>query len=190
MGRPHPPQPTVDQPSSSQSVLAQPIHPPPSPPSPPLVRRPTVDKPGSSYSLSKAPSRPLAEGAWEGREGENILLEAPRTLYWSHEPRNKDPDEMRQCDLRIFELVNDRYSIPTRRIAIRSHELEEQCASYCKTRRIVDIIGTRIMLIAREQGCLWITYMSRSRIGTSRYRGRLVLTWWKRAKVIEPPSNA
>ena len=153
--------------------MAQPIHPTFSPPSPPTPRRPTVDKPVSSHSLSKAQSRPLTEGAWEGREGEHILVEAPRTLYRCHKPRNQDLDEMSQCDFKIFELVNERFSIPTRRIAIRSREHEGKCVSHCKTRWIADMI----VLMAREQGCLWIMYMSTSRIGTSQYRGRLVHIW-------------
>ena len=132
MGPPPPPRrSTVAQPSLSQSSLA---HSAQITDLPVLSRPFTVDKPVSSSSSSKAPSRSLAESAWEGREGEDILVEARLEWYRSHGPRSQDPDEMRQCDLRIFELMSDRYNIPTRRITIRSCEREEQRISYCKTR--------------------------------------------------------
>lgn len=119
MDPPHPPQRfAIDPPSSQSPRSTRPIHPPPSP------KRPSVDKP------SKAPSRSLAEGAWEGRGGEYVLVEAPLYRYWSHGSSNQNPDTMGESTFRIFELVNDKYSIPTRRIAIRSREHEEQFVSY------------------------------------------------------------
>ena len=153
-------QPLLDQQSLSRSVstpATQPMGPPPPPPRRSTVAQPslsqsqladsaqitdlpvpsrpfTVDKPVSSSSSSNAPLRSLAESAWEGREGEDILVEARLERYRSRGPRSQDPDEMRQCDFKIFELMSDRYNIPTRRITIRSCEREEQCISYCETR--------------------------------------------------------
>lgn len=100
------------------------------PPAPP--RRSTSDKPMSSPSLSKASSRSFAAGVWKGRDGEDILIEAEFKRYQSCGPRSQNPDTMSNCKVRIFELVGDRFGIPTRRLAVRDCGTEEQLVSYCK----------------------------------------------------------
>jgi hypothetical protein len=127
----------VDQPSSSQSPSAhsaQSLSPPPPP------RCFTLDEPVHSSSSSKAPSRSLSEGAWDARDGEHVLVEAQVERYMSHGSTRQEPDNMRQCDFRIFELENYSYNIPTRRIAMRSSEHEELCISYCEAPWVIDIL--------------------------------------------------
>lgn len=136
------------EPQSLSRSVSTPATQPFGPPHPP--QRSIVDKPASSHRSSEEASYSPAGGAWEGRVGEDILVDAPINRFQSHGPRNQDSDKLRQCDLKIFEIVNERYSIPTRRIAIRSCENEQHCVSYCKTRLFVDMVQTRIMLIARE----------------------------------------
>jgi len=129
---------TVDQPSSSDSPSAhsaQSLSPPPPPP-----RRFTLDEPVHSSSSSKAPSRSLSEGAWDARDGEHVLVEAQVERYMSHGSTRQESDNMRQCDCRIFELMNDSYIIPTRRIAIRSSEHEELFISYCEAPWVIDTL--------------------------------------------------
>lgn len=143
----HPPQrPPIDLPSLPGPPSTPSIH------SPSSSRHSFVDKVASSPPSTMAPSRSFAEGAWEGRKEEYLLLEAPSHRYWSHKPSNQIPDIMGHCDFRIFELVNDQYSIPTRRIAIRNFEHKEQCESHCKTRWFIRLLRNRIMLIASGTG--------------------------------------
>ena len=98
------------------------------------LSRPNVDKPiVSGLPPKKAPSIP-PDNKWESREGESIVVDAPNIQYWSHRTGNQNTGKMSQCDLRIFETVNDSYRIPTRRLAIQSREHEEERLSYCKTR--------------------------------------------------------
>lgn len=54
--------------------------------------------------------------------------------YHSDGGMNQLTKGMSQCECRVFELVDNKYTIPTRRISIRSCEGEEQHVSYCKMR--------------------------------------------------------
>ena len=117
---------TVDQPSSSQSSLPY-CEPPASPP--PQPRRIDTVEPVYVRSASTVPSPSRSEGAWECREGEDILMEDQIERCNSS---SQDTDNMGQCDFRIFELRKDGYSLPTRRIAIRSCENGERCISFCE----------------------------------------------------------
>lgn len=128
--------PTIDQSSSSRFPSAhstQSLSPPPSRGFPP-------DEPVYSSSSSEAPSRSLSEGAWDARDGENVQVEEQVYCDMSHGSTRQEPDNMRQYNLRIFELVNDSYNIPTRRIAIRSFEHEEICYSYCEAPWVIKIL--------------------------------------------------
>lgn len=58
--------------------------------------------------------------------------------YLSYGRRGQVPDKMSQCDCRFFEIVDNRHSIPTRRIAVRSREDEQQVVSYCKRKWFLD----------------------------------------------------
>lgn len=112
-----------------------------------LPRRFTCDQPGSSGSSSTTRSLPLAIDAWESRKDEIMLIETQ--LKWSksqlmryHSDGGTNPftKGMSQCECRLFELVDDNYTIPTRRIAVRSREGEEQHVSYCKMRWFLDVL--------------------------------------------------
>lgn len=154
---------TVDPPSSSQLSLSH--SEPPAFPPPPQVRRfntvepvcapssPNAPSPSSMEdppqsrpfetcepeqvrSPSNAPSPLGSGGAWECREGEDILIEhqverCSSERYSSRSSRSQDADNMGQCYFRIFEFGKYGYSLPSRRMAIRSCENWNQCISSC-----------------------------------------------------------
>ena len=120
---------TLNQPSSSQFSL--PYSEPPASPPPLQSRRFDTVEPVNVRSELNVPSPSRSEGAWECREGEDILMEGQVEQCLSRSSRSQDADNMSPCDFRIFELGKDGYSVPSRRIAIRSYENEEQCISLC-----------------------------------------------------------
>jgi hypothetical protein len=95
-----------------------------------------MDRPGSSISSSIVRPPSLAAGAWNGREGEELLIEAHLVWYESHGAQSQDPDSMQQSKCRIFELAKNGSNMLTRRIAIQSGEDEQQLVSYCKAEQI------------------------------------------------------
>ena len=99
---------------------------------------------------SKAPPPSRSEGAWECREGENILVEDQIERCLSRNSSSQDADNMGQCDFRIFELRKDGYSLPTRRIAIRSCESGERCISFCEAPLIIDVLRKCLLHWSRD----------------------------------------
>ena len=163
---------TVGQPTSSQISLPH-SEPPDSPPFPQPQRFNTVEPvyghlkskaPLSSSSerppqsrrfdtiepASKAPPPSRSEGAWECREGENILVEDHIERCLSRNFSGQEADNMGQCDFRIFELRKDGYSLPTRRIAIRSCENGERCISFCEAPQIIDVLRKCLLHLSRD----------------------------------------
>lgn len=116
-----PPSPTQDLRRPESSILHHP---------PPPHKQPTASQPGSSNSTTRL--IPPAIEAWESRVGENILIKTQLMRYQSYGRRSHFPDRMSQSECRLFEFVDDRHGIPTRRIAVRSREDEKQVVSYCK----------------------------------------------------------
>lgn len=117
---------TFDQPSSSLD---------PRPPPQPFI----FHEPNHPRSLPKASSHSIPANPWGVRDGEDVLVEEPIQNYLSHD---EGSHSMPQCDLRIFEL-HGRFSIPTRRVAVRSCGPEEQCESYCRTLWILNTPQTK-----------------------------------------------
>ena len=131
---------TIDQPSTSQTPphLAQP--PASSPPSPlPLPRRFDTVEPVHLRPAPKASSPSTVEGAWECRGEEHILMEFQVEWCSFRRAGRQDAENMGQCDFRIFEHGRDD-SLPTRRIAFRSCEHEEQCICFCEAPRNIDVL--------------------------------------------------
>ena len=138
---------TLDQRFLTQSSLLH-SEPPASPP--PQPRRFNTDEPVYIRSESNVPSRSRTEGAWECREGENILMEDQVERCLSRSSRSQDADKMGQCDFRIFELGKDRYSLPTRRIAIRSCENGDQYISFCEGPSVIDVLQKYLLNLNRD----------------------------------------
>lgn len=119
---------TYDQPSSSLSSLpAARIRDPR-----PLPQSLFVDELNDPRSLSKASPHSVPANPWEVRDGEDILMEEQIQNYLFFNARSQRPFSMAQCDLRIFEL-HGRFSMPTRRIAVRGCGPGKQCVSHCKS---------------------------------------------------------
>ena len=142
---------TFDQLISAQYSLPHsepPVSPPPPPP--PQLRRFNTVEPVYVHSVLKAPSPSCSGGAWECREGEDILLEDQVERCLSRSFRSQDADNMGQCDFRIFELGKDRYNLPTRRIAIRSCENGDQCISFCEAPSVIDVLQKCLLNLNRD----------------------------------------
>jgi len=113
---------------------------------------------------SSTESRPGATDVWESREGEKLLIETQFVQCQCFGPRRQDPENMAQCDCRIFELANEVCGIPTKRIVLRSCEDESHYVSYCKSRWNFNVRKIKSRLNDNAQGCLWTLLTSRSRI--------------------------
>lgn len=131
-------------------------------------------QPASFNSSSNVRSLSITPGTWEGKEGEHLLLEAHLIWFRSYGPRSQDPYKIDQCECRIFELLNDRYAMPTRRIVVRSCEHERQYVSYCKAVLLPDMLLFRTILISNEQGYLSITFTSELKIAKLDFHGQTV----------------
>ena len=138
---------TLDQRSSSQSSLPQ-SEPPASPP--PQPRRFNTDEPVYIRSESNVPSPSRSEGTWECREGEDILMEDQVEQCLSRSSSSQYADDMGQCYFRIFEIGKDGYSLPSRRIAIRSCENGKQCLSICEAPCVIDALQTCLLHLSRD----------------------------------------
>lgn len=99
---------------------------------------------------STVPPSPRSVGAWECREGENILVEDHIERCLSRNFSGQETDNMGQCDFRIFELRKDGYSLPTRRIAIRSCENGERCISFCEAPQTIDVLRKCLLHLSRD----------------------------------------
>jgi hypothetical protein len=149
------------QPSLSDSRLAQFL--PQMGPS--RSQRSTMDRSQPPISPWVERTSSLAAGTWDGREGEELLIELHLVRYQSHDSRRQYPDILQQCRCRVFELLNDGYRAPTRRIVIQGCEDERQLVSYCKTKQIPiksQVLSNRFILMITGQGCLSTMFMSRA----------------------------
>ncbi len=54
--------------------------------------------------------------------------------------REQKPDSMNQCECKVFDLLNDEYSIPSRRIVIRSLVYPQHFISSCEHAKVLDAV--------------------------------------------------
>ncbi len=80
---------------------------------------------------------------------EDLVFESESIIISSEfsSSRNPQPQTIEQGECRIFELLNDEYSMPTRRIVIRNRECPQDFISYYKT---PDISNCSLSSIAQD----------------------------------------
>jgi hypothetical protein len=72
---------------------------------------------------------------WEGRENEKLVFESKSKVksceYTSHS-RILQQETIDQAECRVFELLYNEHSMPTRRLVMRNRESPQDFVSYCK----------------------------------------------------------
>ena len=111
----------------------------PSPPSRPEFP-PVFDWSSRSTRESVSSTKREKPCDWNGRDDEDCIFDSNSNVKLCESPDSKDffPETMEQCECRVFDCRNVNYTVPTRRLVIRSTTHPELFISRCKPMKILD----------------------------------------------------
>ncbi len=100
------------------------------PPHPPFISTTSRD---DRSSISSTKNERMCD--WEGRKDEKLVFESKSKVksceYTSHS-KNLQQGTIDQAECRVFELLYNEHSMPTRRLVMRNRESPQDFVSYCK----------------------------------------------------------